>query len=222
MLQAARLSLEDFDGLEGCNEILNLDPSRRGAGDPRRLSAAGADYIETNTFGVNLPNLSEYQIEHGSRSWPRRGTVGTRGGRPVVHPQWPRYVIAPWGRGPLPTLGHARYADLRDAYQQCATGLLEGGVDAIPGGDVSGPAAGQGGGGGGPAGDGGHRADGPSAVSGDGGDHRRDAARQRNRAALTALEPLGIDMIGLNCATGPAEMTEHLRYLAQHARCRCR
>ena len=37
-------------------------------------------------------------------------------------------------------------------------------------------------------------------------------------AALTALEPLGIDLIGLNCATGPAEMTEHLRYLSQHAR----
>src|SRR5205085_7338522 len=37
-------------------------------------------------------------------------------------------------------------------------------------------------------------------------------------AALTALEPLGIDAIGLNCATGPAEMVEHLRYLAQHAR----
>src|SRR5699024_6228279 len=36
-------------------------------------------------------------------------------------------------------------------------------------------------------------------------------------AALTALEPLGIDMIGLNCATGPAEMSEHLRYLSKHA-----
>ncbi|MFC5150105.1 homocysteine S-methyltransferase family protein, partial [Streptomyces aureoversilis] len=39
-------------------------------------------------------------------------------------------------------------------------------------------------------------------------------------AALTALEPLGIDMIGLNCATGPAEMSEHLRYLSRHARTR--
>ena len=37
-------------------------------------------------------------------------------------------------------------------------------------------------------------------------------------AALTALEPLGIDLIGLNCATGPAEMSEHLRYLSRHAR----
>jgi 5-methyltetrahydrofolate--homocysteine methyltransferase len=36
-------------------------------------------------------------------------------------------------------------------------------------------------------------------------------------AALTALEPLGIDMIGLNCATGPAEMSEHLRQLSQHS-----
>ena len=37
-------------------------------------------------------------------------------------------------------------------------------------------------------------------------------------AALTALEPLGIDLIGLNCATGPAEMSEHLRTLSKHAR----
>ena len=37
-------------------------------------------------------------------------------------------------------------------------------------------------------------------------------------AALTALEPLGIDLIGLNCATGPAEMSEHLRHLSRHAR----
>ena len=38
-------------------------------------------------------------------------------------------------------------------------------------------------------------------------------------AALTTLEPLGIDMIGLNCATGPAEMSEHLRYLSKFANC---
>ena len=37
-------------------------------------------------------------------------------------------------------------------------------------------------------------------------------------AALTALEPLGIDMIGLNCATGPTEMSEHLRHLSRHSR----
>jgi 5-methyltetrahydrofolate--homocysteine methyltransferase len=37
-------------------------------------------------------------------------------------------------------------------------------------------------------------------------------------AALTALEPLGLDLIGLNCATGPAEMSEHLRHLARHSR----
>ena len=41
-------------------------------------------------------------------------------------------------------------------------------------------------------------------------------------AALTALEPLGIDMIGLNCATGPAEMSEHLRHLSSTRACRCR
>jgi methionine synthase I (cobalamin-dependent) len=53
-------------------------------------------------------------------------------------------------------------------------------------------------------------------------DHRHDAARLEIGAALTALEALGVDLIGLNCSTGPAEMSEHLRTLSKHAGSRCR
>lgn len=220
MLQAARLSLEDFDGLEGCNEILNLTRPDVVQEIHDAYLAAGADCIETNTFGVNLPNLSEYQIEHRIEEL---AAAGARLAREVADrwstPQWPRYVIGSMGPGTkLPTLGHARYADLRDAYQQCATGLLEGGVDAILAETCQ---------------------DLLQAKAAVVGARRAMAATGRTvpllcqvtvettgamllgseiGAALTALEPLGIDMIGLNCATGPAEMTEHLRYLAQHAR----
>jgi len=115
----------------------------------------------------------------------------------------------------LPTLGHAPYAKLRDAYHECARGLIDGGADALlveTSQDLLQTKA---------------------AING-----CRDAITESNRdllliaqvtvettgtmllgseigAALTALEPLGIDVIGLNCATGPAEMSEHLRQLSK-------
>ena len=62
MLQAQDLSLDDFDGLEGCNEILNVTRPDVVGAVHRGYLAAGADAIETNTFGANLANLSEYDI----------------------------------------------------------------------------------------------------------------------------------------------------------------
>ncbi len=118
----------------------------------------------------------------------------------------------------MPTLGHAPYATLRDAYQEQCKGLLAGGVDAIiveTSQDLLQTKA--------------------SII----GAKRAMTAEGRVvpiiaqvtvettgtmllgseiGAALTALEPLGIDLIGLNCATGPAEMSEHLRTLSKHAR----
>ncbi len=118
----------------------------------------------------------------------------------------------------LPTLGHVTFAQLRDAYQQNADGLLSGGVDAIIVETCQ---------------------DLLQAKAAIIGARRAIAAASADvmliaqvtiettgamllgseiGAALTALEPLGIDLIGLNCATGPAEMSEHLRYLSAHAR----
>src|SRR5581483_11886620 len=118
----------------------------------------------------------------------------------------------------LPTLGHAEFAVLRDAYQECVLGLLAGGVDAVLVETVQ------------------DLLQAKAVVIA----AKRAMALQGRHvpiivqvtvettgtmllgseigAALTALERLGIDMIGLNCATGPAEMSAHLRYLARHAR----
>lgn len=222
MLQAVDLTLDDFRGLEGCNEILNDTRPEVLRDIHRAYFAAGADAVETNTFGCNLPNLGDYDIADRIRELSEKGTRLAREVADEMGPSadgTPRYVLGSMGPGTkLPTLGHAPYASLRDAYTEAALGMLDGGADAVlieTCQDLLQVKA---------------------AVNG-----TRRAMEQAGRripiithvtvettgtmlvgseigAALTALEPLGIDLIGLNCATGPDEMSEHLRYLSQHAR----
>ncbi|GAA2373661.1 methionine synthase [Streptomyces sp. XM4011] len=220
MLQAQEPSLDDFQQLEGCNEVLNVTRPDIVRSVHQEYFEAGVDCVETNTFGANLAALGEYDIperiaelsEAGARvARETADDFAARDGRQ-------RWVLGSIGPGTkLPTLGHIRYADLRDAYQRNAEGLIAGGADALlveTAQDLLQTKA---------------------AVLG----ARRALAAtgatlpvlvqvtvettgtmllgSEIGAALTALEPLGIDMIGLNCATGPAEMSEHLRYLSRHS-----
>jgi len=220
MLQAADLTLDDFAGHEGCNEILNVTRPDVVRGIHDAYLAAGADCVETNTFGANLSALREYGIEDRIAELAEAGArVARQAADAFATPERPRYVLGAIGPGTkLPTLGHVTYRELREAYRCAAAGLLAGGVDALiveTCQDLLQVRA---------------------AVAG-----ARRAAAEAGRdvplichvtvettgtmllgteigAALTALEPLGVDLVGLNCATGPAEMTEHLRYLSRHAR----
>ncbi|MEN3309531.1 MAG: 5-methyltetrahydrofolate--homocysteine methyltransferase, partial [Micromonosporaceae bacterium] len=220
MLQAANPSLDDFHGFEGCNEILNVSRPDVVRAVHDAYLAAGADCVETNTFGANFGNLGDYDIADRIREL---STAGARLAREVAD-GWstadrPRFVIGSVGPGTkLPTLGHTPYSTLRDAYQENVAGLLGGGVDAVLVETCQ------------------DLLQAKAAVL---GARRAMAAGGRHvpliahvtvettgtmllgseiGAALTALEPLGIDLIGLNCATGPAEMSEHLRYLSHNAR----
>ncbi|PYC65429.1 methionine synthase [Micromonospora arborensis] len=220
MLQAADLTLDDFDGLEGCNEILNVTRPDVVRGVHDAYLAAGADCVETNTFGANLANLAEYDIPQRIRELSEAGArIAREAADAASTPQRPRFVLGSIGPGTkLPTLGHADYATLRDAYQENAAGLIAGGADALiieTCQDLLQVKA---------------------AVVGS----KRAMAELGQSvpiichvavettgtmlvgseigAALAAIEPLGVDLIGLNCSTGPAEMSEHLRYLSQHSR----
>ncbi len=133
MLQASPATLGDFDGHEGCNEILNLTRPDIVRSIHDAYLEAGVDCITTNTFGANLGNLGEYGLqsrieelsEAGARIARAAADAASTGSRP-------RWVLGSVGPGTkLPTLGHVRFADLRDAYQRNAAGLLRGGVDAI-------------------------------------------------------------------------------------------
>jgi 5-methyltetrahydrofolate--homocysteine methyltransferase len=222
MLQGSDATLDDFAGHEGCNEILNITRPDVVRSVHDGYLAAGADCVTTNTFGTNFGNLSEYGIadriyelaEAGARLARASADEYSTGERP-------RWVLGSMGPGTkLPTLGHVSYAELRDTYQLNAAGLLDGGVDCLIVETCY---------------------DLLQAKSAIIGAKRAIAALEPSRdilliaqvtiettgamllgseigAALTALEPVGIDVIGLNCATGPAEMSEHLRYLAAHSR----
>ncbi|MFI5755848.1 methionine synthase [Streptomyces sp. NPDC051569] len=221
MLQAQDPTLEDFQDLEGCNEILNVTRPDIVRSVHEEYFAVGVDCVETNTFGANLAALGEYDI-------PERvfelSESGARIAREVADEftastGQQRWVLGSMGPGTkLPTLGHAPYTELRDAYQQNAEGMIAGGADALLVETTQ------------------DLLQTKAAVLG----ARRALTATGTSlpiicsvtvettgtmllgseigAALTALEPLGIDMIGLNCATGPAEMSEHLRYLARHSR----
>ncbi|MFD4321317.1 methionine synthase [Streptomyces sp. NPDC058548] len=221
MLQAQDPTLEDFQNLEGCNEILNITRPDIVRSVHQEYFAAGVDCVETNTFGANHAALGEYDIPERVHELSE---AGARIAREVADEFTAstgrqRWVLGSIGPGTkLPTLGHAPYPLLRDAYQQNAEGLLAGGSDAllvettqdllqtkasVIGARRALDALG---------------ADVPLIVSVTVETTGTMLLGSEIGAALTALEPLGIDMIGLNCATGPAEMSEHLRYLARHSR----
>ncbi|MFI1931687.1 methionine synthase [Streptomyces sp. NPDC020330] len=221
MLQAQDPTLDDFENLEGCNEILNLTRPDIVRSVHEEYFAAGVDCVETNTFGANHTAANEYEIadrifelsESGARiAREVADEFGAQDGRQ-------RWVLGSIGPGTkLPSLGHITYDVLRDGYQKNAEGLLAGGSDALIVETTQ------------------DLLQTKSSVIG--ARRAMDALGvhvplicslafettgvmllgSEIGAALTALEPLGIDLIGLNCSTGPDEMNEHLRYLARHSR----
>ncbi|HEY4946397.1 MAG TPA: methionine synthase [Acidimicrobiales bacterium] len=220
-LQLAELTPEDFGGpdLEGCNELLVV--SRPGAVDRvhRSFFEVGCDVVETDTFGAFAPVLAEYGQAHRVRELNLAAAALARGAADDFStPDRPRWVAGSIGPGTkFPTLGQIRYAELRDAYEEQAAALIEGGVDLIVIETVF------------------DLLQAKSAING-----ARRAMRSAGRrlpiqaqvtveltgtmlpgteigAALCALQAMDVDVIGLNCATGPAEMFEPLRHLTGHA-----
>ncbi len=217
MLQAANPTLEDFQNHEGCNEILNVSRPDIVKSVHRQYLDVGVDAIETNTFGANFANLAEYGIEDRIYELAFSGAKLAR----EVADEYstedkPRWILGSLGPGTkLPTLGHTSYQKLKDAYATASQGLVEGGCDALLVETTQ------------------DLLQAKAAING-----ARQAIQDSDRdivliaqvtvettgtmllgseigAALNALEPLDIDLIGLNCATGPAEMSEHLRSLSK-------
>ena len=220
MLQDANPSLEDFENYEGCNEILNVSRPDIVRSVHDQYLQAGVDAIESNTFGANWANLAEYGIEDRIYELAYAGgKIAREAADAFSTPQKPRFVLGSLGPGTkLPSLGHTTYEKLKDAYYTAAKGLADSGCDALlveTSQDLLQVKA---------------------AVNGS-----RQAIIEAEQdivliaqvtvettgtmllgseigAALNALEPMGIDLIGLNCATGPTEMSEHLRYLSKNAK----
>ncbi|MEU3223802.1 methionine synthase [Streptomyces sp. NPDC006976] len=221
MLQAQDPTLADFENLEGCNEILNLTRPDIVRSVHEAYFAVGVDCVETNTFGANTAALGEYDIPERVHELSESGARIARevADEFTASTGEQRWVLGSMGPGTkLPTLGHVPYSTIRDGFQANAEGLVAGGADAlivettqdllqtkaaILGARRALDALGS---------------DLPLLCSLAFETTGTMLLGSEIGAALTALEPLGIDMIGLNCSTGPAEMSEHLRYLTRHSR----
>ncbi|RIK09574.1 MAG: methionine synthase [Acidobacteria bacterium] len=216
-LQVRNLGADDFWGQEGFNEILNLsrpDVLREIHAD---YFDAGADVVETNTFGAFSIVLADYDAVDQAFELNRAGAAiakevaGSYSDRP-------RFVSGSIGPGTkLASLGQATFADLEAAYEVQVSGLLEGGVDllqietcqdllqckaAVAGAERAFESAGR-------------RV--PVIVQVTIETTGTMLLGSEIGAAIVALEPLAIDFIGLNCATGPSEMVEHVRVLSEQS-----
>ncbi|MDH3755614.1 MAG: homocysteine S-methyltransferase family protein, partial [Acidimicrobiia bacterium] len=221
-IQERNLDAEDFGGpdLEGCNEILCVTRPDVIADLHREYLEIGVDVIETATFGAFGVPLAEYGIaDRVTEINLAAARIAREAVAAFAESDRPRWVAGSIGPGTkFASLGQIPYAELRDHYEVQARALLEGGVDLFlieTMFDLLGTKA---------------------AIN---GCRRAMTALGRTvpvqaqvtieltgrmlpgteiGAALAALEPMGIDVIGINCATGPEEMGEHLRFLSQHSR----
>ncbi|CAN5825190.1 methionine synthase [soil metagenome] len=221
-LQTIGLTSDDFGGadLEGCNELLNITRPDVVTNLHRSFLEVGVDVVETNTFGAFAIPLGEYGLEARSYEIAHAGAAIARSAvdEYIARDGRPRFVAGSVGPGTkFATLGQVTYRELVDAYTTESRALIDGGVDLIiieTQFDLLGAKA---------------------AIDG-----AREAMRKSGveipvqvqvtieltgrmlpgteiGAALTALQSVGPDVIGLNCATGPAEMFEPLRHLSRYS-----
>src|SRR5215207_202269 len=216
-VQSLGLGPDDFgsEALEGCNELLVVTRPDVIATMHDEFFKVGVDVVETASFGSFAVPLAEYGIAERSHEL---NLAAARIAREVAdgHGGLVAGSIGPGTK--FASLGQIRFAELRDAYEVQANGLIEGGVDVLlveTQFDLLGAKA---------------------AMI---GCRRAMAAAGREvpiqvqvtmeltgtmlpgteiGAALAALDAMRPDVVGINCATGPSEMSEHLRYLGQHSR----
>jgi len=220
-VQDKALTADDFGGqhLEGCNELLAITRPDVIASMHEDFLRVGVDALETATFGSFGTVLAEYGIADRAHEIT---LAAARIAREVANSfesdGRPRYVAGSVGPGTkLPSLGHISFTELRDTYEEHARALIEGGVDlllietcmdllqikaAMQGGRRAMKALSR---------------ELPIQVQVTMETTGRMLVGTEIGAALTALLAMKPAVIGINCATGPAEMQEHLRHLAQHS-----
>ena len=220
-LQVQNLSLDDFGGprFEGCNE--NLLVTRPDAVEKVHAGFldVGCDVVETNSFNGTPVDFAEYDIADKAYDMNvLAAQLAKRVASDYSTKDKPRWVAGSMGPGrKLPTLGHISFVDLRDAYSVQVRGLLDGGVDLLiveTCQDVLQTKAAL------------------AAIFA----HFKESRRRvpviaqvtievfgtmlngtEISAALTALAPFPIDVVGMNCGTGPKHMTESIRYICENS-----
>jgi 5-methyltetrahydrofolate--homocysteine methyltransferase len=211
---------KDYRGCENCTDIVTDTRPEVIEEIHSEFLRIGCDCVETNTFGANKIVLSEFDLADMTYALNKQSAqVARRAADKFTTPDKPRFVLGSMGPGTkLPTLGHTTFDILEDSYAEQARGLLDGGVDALiieTCQDILQAKA---------------------AVCA-----ATIAMHEKSRqvpifvqvtievtgtmlvgteiaAALTTLESYPqVQVIGINCATGPQEMSEHVRHLGRHS-----
>jgi len=220
-LQTQNLTEDDYGGaqFEGCPEYLLISKPEAIAKVHTAFLEVGCDVVETNSFGGTSLVLGEYQIPHMAYELNfKAAELARRIANDYSTKDKPRWVAGSMGPGTkLPTLGHITYTELKATYSEQVRGLLDGGADMLiveTCQDLLQTKAAL------------------AAIF----EHFQETKRRvpviaqvtietfgtmlngtEINAALTALEPFPIDVIGMNCGTGPKHMTESIRYLCENA-----
>lgn len=219
MLQEANLTAEDFGGeaYEGCNEYLNVTAPDVIESIHLTYLQAGADIIETNTFGGTNLVLDEYDLGVRAYEINKLGVeIARKAADAVSTEEWPRYVAGSMGptTKTLSVTGGTTFDALRDAYAEQARGLIDGGADLLlleTSQDMLNVKAGflgieqaieQTG----------KRV--PLMVSGTIEPMGTTLAGQSIEAFYISLKHMNPLAVGLNCATGPEFMQDHIRSLS--------
>jgi 5-methyltetrahydrofolate--homocysteine methyltransferase len=220
-LQVQNLSLEDFGGLrfEGCNENLLITRPDAVENVHTAFLDVGCDVIETNSFNGTPVDFAEYDMADQAYDMNvRAASLAKRIASDYSTKDKPRWVAGSMGPGrKLPTLGHISFLDLKAAYAEQVRGLLDGGVDLLIVETCQ------------------DLLQTKAALSAIFENFKKNRRRvpviaqvtievfgtmlngTEIGAALTALAPFPIDVIGMNCGTGPRHMTESIRYLCENA-----
>lgn len=214
------LPISDYDGLENCSEILNLTRPDVIEEIHRRYLAAGADIVETNTFGGAPWVLSEFGLHDQTHEINKRAAEIARAATIDFETAMrPRFIAGSVGPGTrLPSLGHITWDTMFEGYKRQIRGLMAGNVDLLIIETCQDPlqtkcavAAAQ-------------------AVFAELG--RRvpmivQATIETTGTMLvgtdisamsTIISPYDVDVIGINCATGPQEMAAHVRWLSKNSK----
>jgi 5-methyltetrahydrofolate--homocysteine methyltransferase len=220
-VQDLDLVADDFGGasLEGCNEMLCITRPDVIEAMHTAFLEAGVDAIETASFGSFSTVLTEYDIpEKAYELNVAAAAIARRVADRFESDGRPRYVAGSMGPGTkLPSLGHIGFYELRDSYVEQARGLIDGGCDlflietcmdllqikaAMQACRIAMKECGR---------------ELPIQVQVTMETTGRMLVGTEIGAAYSALISMKPDVIGINCATGPAEMQEHLRYLSEHS-----
>ncbi len=215
LVQAMDLTLDDFEGHENCTDVLTRTRPDVIREIHRRYFEAGADMVETNTFGASPVTLGEFGLQAEAHALSRRAAELAREAAETFSDGRRRYVLGAVGPGTkLPSLGHIEYDALEEGFATQCAGLIAGGADAILIETCQDPLQVK------------------AAVNGAKNARARAGTATPIfvqvtvettgtmlvgadiQAASTLMHALDVPLMGLNCATGPQEMSEHIRWLA--------